>query len=110
MLDDVMVRRLKEDLREIVGGFPKREVVQEDIEGLPSDAPELRLVALLDEYRQLREKRLKVPKEIIDLQLGHKVKTPNGTAYDRTAFLDERREMMQKWADFLDVLKAEILQ
>jgi superfamily II DNA or RNA helicase/DNA-binding transcriptional regulator YiaG len=60
MLDDVMVRRLKEDLREIVGGFPKREVVQEDIEGLPSDAPELRLVALLDEYRQLREKRLSV--------------------------------------------------
>jgi superfamily II DNA or RNA helicase len=60
MLDDVMVRRLKEDLREIVGGFPKREVVQEDIDGLPSGAPELRLVALLDEYRQLREKRLSV--------------------------------------------------
>ena len=60
MLDDVMVRRLKEDLREIVGGFPKREVPQEDIEGLQSDAPELRLVALLDEYRQLRERRLSV--------------------------------------------------
>ena len=54
MLDDVMVRRLKEDLREIVGGFPKREVVQVDIDGLPDDAPELRLTALLDEYRQLR--------------------------------------------------------
>jgi SNF2 family DNA or RNA helicase len=60
MLDDVMVRRLKDDLREIVGGFPKREVVQEDIEGLPTDSPELLLVALLDEYRQLREKRLSV--------------------------------------------------
>ena len=60
MLDDVMVRRIKEDLREIVGGFPKREVVQEEIDGVPGDAPELRLVTLLDEYRQLREKRLSV--------------------------------------------------
>jgi hypothetical protein len=60
MLDDVMVRRLKDDLREILGGFPKGHVVQEEIKDLPSDAPELRLVALLDEYRQLREKRLSV--------------------------------------------------
>jgi superfamily II DNA or RNA helicase len=60
MLEDVMVRRIKEDLREIVGGFPKREVVQEEIDGVPSNAAELRLVILLDEYRQLREKRLSV--------------------------------------------------
>jgi SNF2 family DNA or RNA helicase len=58
MLDDVMVRRLKDDLRQIVGGFPKREVVQDKIDGLPADAPELRLTALLDEYRILREQRL----------------------------------------------------
>jgi len=58
MLDDVMVRRLKDDIREIVGGFPKRRVVQINIDGLPADAPELRLSALLDEYRQLREQRL----------------------------------------------------
>jgi hypothetical protein len=59
MLQDVMVRRLKEDISEIQGGFPKREVVQVDIDGLPADAPELRLSALLDQYRQLREQRLK---------------------------------------------------
>ncbi len=59
MLDDVMVRRLKDDIREVEGGFPKRKVVQVDIDGLPADAPELRLSALLDEYRQLREQRLK---------------------------------------------------
>ena len=58
MLDDIMVRRLKDDLRQIVGGFPKREVRQVDIDGLPGDAPELRLTALLDEYRRLREQRL----------------------------------------------------
>lgn len=58
MLDDVMVRRLKDDLREIIGGFPKREVVQIDIDDLDESAPELRLTVLLDKYRQLREKRL----------------------------------------------------
>lgn len=57
-LDDVMVRRLKDDIREIQGGFPKRNVVQLDIKGLPEDAPELRLTTLLDEYRRLREQRL----------------------------------------------------
>lgn len=41
MLEDVVVRRLKDDLREVVGGFPKREVVQVDIDGLPGDAPEI---------------------------------------------------------------------
>ena len=57
-LDDVMVRRLKDDLREIVGGFPKRHVVQVDVSGLPVDSPELRIAALLDQYRVLREERL----------------------------------------------------
>jgi superfamily II DNA or RNA helicase len=57
-LNEIMVRRLKEDLRELQGGFPKREVVQIDIDGLPPDAPELRLAELLDEYRRVRETRL----------------------------------------------------
>lgn len=56
--DEVLVRRLKDDIREIAGGFPKRTPVQEDIDGLPDDIPELRLSKLLDEYRQLREERL----------------------------------------------------
>jgi len=58
LLDDVMVRRLKDDLRLIQGGFPERKVVQIDIDALPQDAPELELSRLLDEYRKLRESRL----------------------------------------------------
>lgn len=54
----VMVRRLKEDIREIRGGFPKRIVKQEDITGLPADAPELLLSSMLAELRELREARL----------------------------------------------------
>ena len=58
-LDDVMVRRIKEDIREVQGGFPEREVRRIPIEDLPEDAPELVLSRLLDEYRGLREERLK---------------------------------------------------
>ncbi|MCY3932748.1 MAG: DISARM system SNF2-like helicase DrmD [Acidobacteria bacterium] len=56
-LEAVMVRRLKEDIRAEVGGFPKRIVDPVVIDGLPEDAPELVLSRLLDEYRTLRERR-----------------------------------------------------
>ena len=58
-LDDVMVRRIKEDIREVQGGFPERDVRRIPIEDLPEHAPELVLSRLLDEYRGLREERLK---------------------------------------------------
>lgn len=57
-LDDVMVRRIKEDIREVQGGFPMRKIVRIGIDGLPPDAPELALSRLLDEYRTAREERL----------------------------------------------------
>ena len=56
-LEDVMVRRLKEDIRQVQGGFPERQVVPIVIDGLPDDAPELRLSKLLDDYRSAREQR-----------------------------------------------------
>ena len=48
---------MKEDIREIQGEFPKRNVVRLAIDGLPPDAPELELSRLLDEYRTAREER-----------------------------------------------------
>jgi integrase len=50
--------------------------------------------------------------DLIEHQLAHTVKDPNGQAYNRTAHLPTRREMMQRWADYLDKLAAgaEILQ
>ena len=60
LLDAVMVRRLKQDLREIKSGnFPERQVIALRIDGLPEDAAELRLSELLQEYRDCREARLK---------------------------------------------------
>jgi integrase len=43
--------------------------------------------------------------EIIEHQLAHAVRDPNGRAYNRTAHVDERRKMMQTWADLLDSLR-----
>jgi integrase len=44
--------------------------------------------------------------DLIEAQLAHAVRDPNGRAYNRTAFLDERRKMMQAWADYLGKLAA----
>ncbi len=44
--------------------------------------------------------------EVIELQLAHRKKDPNGAAYDRVAFLVVRKQMMQAWADYLDEIKA----
>jgi superfamily II DNA or RNA helicase len=70
-LEKVMVRRLKEDIRQIAGGFPKRTVVQQDISGLPETAPELVLTRLLDEYATACETRLEsaTRKKQIEFQL-----------------------------------------
>ena len=41
-----------------------------------------------------------------DMQLGHTVKDNNGAAYNRAKFILERTDMLQKWADYQDALKA----
>lgn len=43
--------------------------------------------------------------DLIEHQLAHAVKDVNGRAYNRTAHLPARREMMQRWADYLDTLR-----
>ena len=44
--------------------------------------------------------------DLIEHQLAHAVKDPNGRAYNRTAHLPARRVMMQKWANYLDKLRV----
>ncbi len=55
--------------------------------------------------RTLIRERLKYDSESIEKQLAHKTRNPLGEAYDRTQFLDERKTMMQDWADYLDGVK-----
>ncbi len=56
--------------------------------------------------RTILDEVLQVRPDFIEHQLAHAVKDPNGRAYNRTAHLAERKKMMQKWADYLDGLKA----
>jgi integrase len=44
--------------------------------------------------------------DIIDRQLAHAERNRVRAAYDRAEHLDERRRMMQAWADFLDKLRV----
>jgi integrase len=54
---------------------------------------------ILDEVLQFRP-------DIIEHQLAHAVRDPNGRAYNRTSHLAERKKMMQTWEEYLDELKA----
>jgi len=55
---------------------------------------------LLDEVHKFRP-------DYIEHQLAHNVRDPLGRAYNRTTHLDERRNMMQVWSDYLTRLLAE---
>lgn len=57
--------------------------------------------------RTVLDEVLGIRPDFIEHQLAHAVRDPNGRAYNRTAFLSERRIMMQRWADYLDELKAQ---
>jgi integrase len=54
--------------------------------------------------RTILDERLGWRVDIIEHQLAHAVRDPNGRAYNRTAHLAERHKMMQAWADYLDGL------
>lgn len=45
--------------------------------------------------------------EVIDRQLAHAQTSKIIAAYDRAQFLDDRRRMMQEWADYLDKITIE---
>jgi integrase len=56
--------------------------------------------------RTIACERLGIAPEVIEAQLAHTVSDALGRAYNRTQFLDQRRELMAQWADYLDRLRA----
>ncbi len=46
------------------------------------------------------------PPDVIELQLAHAERNKVRAAYNRAQRLEERRKMMQSWADYLDGLKT----
>ena len=55
--------------------------------------------------RTLLAERLNVDEAVIEAQLAHAVRDALGRAYNRTEFLEQRRKMLQTWADYLDNLR-----
>lgn len=55
--------------------------------------------------RTMAAERLGVAPEVIEAQLAHAVGDALGRAYNRTTFAEQRRELMVKWADYLDRLR-----
>ena len=55
--------------------------------------------------RTMAAERLGVAPEVIEAQLAHSVGDALGRAYNRTQFLEQRRELMFRWADYLDRLR-----
>lgn len=56
--------------------------------------------------RTILRQVLKFPVDIIEGQLAHKGQITHGGAYDRAQHVEERAEMLQVWADYLDQLRA----
>ncbi len=58
LLEPVMVRRLKSDLRKLGEAFPERRIEAIRLDGLPKTAPELQLGEMLATYSELRAERI----------------------------------------------------
>lgn len=56
--------------------------------------------------RTILDEELGFRPEVVEAQLAHSVRDPQGRAYNRTGYLIERRRMMQAWADCLDKLRT----
>jgi integrase len=56
--------------------------------------------------RTMLDEILEARVDLIEHQLAHAVIDPNGRAYNRTAHLPGRRQMMQLWADYLDKIRT----
>jgi ABC-type Fe3+ transport system substrate-binding protein len=55
--------------------------------------------------RTMAAERLGIAPEVIEAQLAHAVGDALGRAYNRTTFAEQRRELMTRWADYLDRLR-----
>jgi integrase len=58
--------------------------------------------------RTMLHERLGFSPDVIEAQLAHSVRDSLGRAYNRTEFIEQRREMLQAWADYLDELRTDV--
>ncbi|SEQ45402.1 tyrosine-type recombinase/integrase [Giesbergeria anulus] len=54
----------------------------------------------------LAERMTGIDANMVEAQLAHGKSGPLGSAYDRAEYMEQRRAMMQTWADYLDRLRT----
>lgn len=54
----------------------------------------------------IARERMGIDSDVLEAQLAHAKRGDVQQAYDRTEFTDERRRVMQEWAEYLDKLRA----
>lgn len=119
-LADQVVRLLRQ-LEPITGAgdllFPSLRTASRPISEVTLNAALRRMGFSKDEhcphgFRSMASTRLNemgFPPTDIELQLAHREKDEVRAAYNRALRLDERRKMMQFWADYLDGLRAGVV-
>ncbi|TCP17758.1 tyrosine-type recombinase/integrase [Simplicispira metamorpha] len=54
----------------------------------------------------IAERMVGIPEAMVEAQLAHGKKGALGSAYDRAEYMEQRRAMMQTWANYLDTLRT----
>lgn len=73
-------------------GFTKEDICIHGLRGTAS--------TLLNEQRRWDS-------ELVEIQLSHLDNNTSRRAYNHACYLEERRNMMQTWADYLDTLRSQ---
>lgn len=56
-------------------------------------------------FRTIGRERLRADSDVLEAQLAHAKKDEIQAAYDRAQFLEERHELIQRWADYIDAVQ-----
>jgi integrase len=56
--------------------------------------------------RTIMVEKLNMHPDVIEAQLAHGKSGPLGSAYDRAEFMEQRRKMMDEWANYLERLRS----
>lgn len=56
-------------------------------------------------FRTIGRERLRADSDVLEAQLAHAKRDEIQAAYDRAQFLEERHELVQRWADYIEALQ-----
>ncbi len=60
-------------------------------------------------FRDWASERTNIPRDVCEAALAHSLKDKTEAAYKRTDLFDKRRELMESWAAFATITKADVI-